>query len=141
MFLKVGVLKNFAIFTEKNLRWSLYLINLQAWSPVIEWFHKVARFIKRSKKSWIEPKYWIWTIIFIHNFHQQKKFWNHLLDFTLWMAGQKSFHHVYLSCPGWKNLHRKAGQKSFRLVFIPSRPSYKQLRTSTPPIAELFFSL
>ena len=51
MFLKVGVLKNFAIFTEKNLRWSLYLINLQAWSPVIEWFHKVARFIKRSKKS------------------------------------------------------------------------------------------
>ena len=30
MFLKIDVLKNFAIFTGKQLRWSLYLIKLQA---------------------------------------------------------------------------------------------------------------
>ena len=27
MFFKIGVLKNFAIFTGKHLRWSLFLIN------------------------------------------------------------------------------------------------------------------
>ena len=30
MFFKIGVLKNFAIFTEKHLRWSLFLRKLQA---------------------------------------------------------------------------------------------------------------
>ena len=30
MFLKIGVLKNFAIFAEKQLCWSLFLITLQA---------------------------------------------------------------------------------------------------------------
>ena len=31
-FLKIGVLKNFAIFTGKHLYWSLFLIKLQAFS-------------------------------------------------------------------------------------------------------------
>ena len=30
MFFKIGVLKNFAIFAEKHLCWSLFLIKLQA---------------------------------------------------------------------------------------------------------------
>ena len=30
MFFKIGVLKNFVIFTEKHLYWSLLLIKLQA---------------------------------------------------------------------------------------------------------------
>ena len=30
---KKGVLKNFSIFTEKNLRWSLFSKELQAWMP------------------------------------------------------------------------------------------------------------
>ena len=30
---KKGVLKNFASFSEKELLWSLFLINLQAWKP------------------------------------------------------------------------------------------------------------
>ena len=34
MFFKIGVLKNFAIFTEKHLRWSLLLIKLKAFRPV-----------------------------------------------------------------------------------------------------------
>ena len=33
MFFKIGVLKNFAIFTEKHLCWSLFLIKLQASRP------------------------------------------------------------------------------------------------------------
>ena len=34
MFLKIGVLKNFAIFTGKYLCWSLFLIKLQAWTAL-----------------------------------------------------------------------------------------------------------
>ena len=33
MFSKTGVLKNFAIFTRKNLCWSLFLIKFQDWRP------------------------------------------------------------------------------------------------------------
>ena len=33
MFLKIGVLKNFANFSGKNLRWSLFLIKLQVLGP------------------------------------------------------------------------------------------------------------
>ena len=34
MFLKVGVLKNFANFTGKQLPWNFFLLNLKALSPV-----------------------------------------------------------------------------------------------------------
>ena len=36
MFFKIGVLKNFAIFTGKHLCWTLFLVfnRLQAWRPV-----------------------------------------------------------------------------------------------------------
>ena len=33
LFLKIGVLKKFAIFTGKNLSWSLFLIKLQTFRP------------------------------------------------------------------------------------------------------------
>ena len=33
MFCKIGVYKNFAIFTEKHMCWSLLLIKLQDWMP------------------------------------------------------------------------------------------------------------
>ena len=33
MYLRIDVLKNFAMFTGKHLRWSLFLINMQAWRP------------------------------------------------------------------------------------------------------------
>ena len=33
MFFKIGVLKNFAIFTKKHLSWSLFLTTLQANVP------------------------------------------------------------------------------------------------------------
>ena len=36
MFLKIGVLKNFVIFTGKHLWWSLFLIKLQAWRPLLK---------------------------------------------------------------------------------------------------------
>ena len=62
---------------------------------------------------------WILKISFFQNFHQQEKFWNHLLDSTLRKAVKKSPYHVYLIRPDWKNLHIKAGQKSSRLVFYP----------------------
>ena len=34
MFIKIGILKNFAILTGKHLSWNLFLIKLQALSPV-----------------------------------------------------------------------------------------------------------
>ena len=33
MFFKIGVLKDFALFTGKKLCWSLFLTNFQAWRP------------------------------------------------------------------------------------------------------------
>ena len=33
MFFEIGVLKNFAVFTGKHQRWSLFLIKLQTWMP------------------------------------------------------------------------------------------------------------
>ena len=33
MYFRIGVLKNFAIFTGKHQCWSLFLINMQAWTP------------------------------------------------------------------------------------------------------------
>ena len=32
-FFKIGVLKNFVIFNEKDLLWSLFLIKLEKWRP------------------------------------------------------------------------------------------------------------
>ena len=34
MFLKIGILKNFTIFTRKHLYWILFLIKLQSWRPI-----------------------------------------------------------------------------------------------------------
>ena len=34
MYFRIGALKDFAMFTEKHLCWSLYLITVQAWMPV-----------------------------------------------------------------------------------------------------------
>ena len=45
VFLKIGVLKNFAIFTGKYLCWSFLLIKLQAFRPVIS-FYKQHFFIE-----------------------------------------------------------------------------------------------
>ena len=33
MFFKIGLLKNFAVFKGKHLRWNLFLIKSQAWRP------------------------------------------------------------------------------------------------------------
>ena len=33
MFFRIGILKNFAMFTGKHFRWSLFLIKLQAFRP------------------------------------------------------------------------------------------------------------
>ena len=33
MYFRIGVLKNFAMFTEKHLRWSFFLINMQVLRP------------------------------------------------------------------------------------------------------------
>ena len=40
MFFKKGVLKNFAVFTEKHLCWSLFLIKLQAF--------RASKFLRRA---------------------------------------------------------------------------------------------
>ena len=45
MFLKIGILKYFANFTRKQLRWNFFLINLKALSP--------ATLLKKSPTQWI----------------------------------------------------------------------------------------
>ena len=50
MFFKISVLTNLANFPEKNLCWSLFLINLQAWRPTIllkRDFNTACNFIKK----------------------------------------------------------------------------------------------
>ena len=44
MFFKTGVLKNFAIFTEKILYWSLFLIKLLDWRPAFLLKKRLPRF-------------------------------------------------------------------------------------------------
>ena len=43
MFSKTGVLKNFAIFTGKNLCWSLFLIKFQDWRPAFLFKQRLQR--------------------------------------------------------------------------------------------------
>ena len=48
MFFETGVLKSFAIFIGKHLRWSLFLIKLQAWRPSI--------LLKKDFQHWHFPE-------------------------------------------------------------------------------------
>ena len=63
MFFKVGVLKSYAIFAGKHLRWSLFLINLQSFGP--------ATLLKRNSDKgaflWILQKF-LRTAYFIDHF-------------------------------------------------------------------------
>ena len=51
MFFKIGLLKNFAIFTGKHLCWSL-LIKLQVWRPAKRLQHRCFR-VNIAKFLWI----------------------------------------------------------------------------------------
>ena len=99
---------------------------------------KVAKLMKWSKKVQLNQNI-EFRRCFIHNFHQQEKFWNHLLNSTLRMARQKSFHHVYLSRPGRENLHIKAGKKSSCLVFYPIPSLIKTAPKKVPKKVCLFY--
>ena len=51
LFFKVGVLKNFAVFTGKHLRWSLFLKMFQAFTfttPTLVIFSKYCEIFKNS---------------------------------------------------------------------------------------------
>ena len=57
IFFKIGLFKNFAIFIEKDFRWTLFLIKLQTW--------RVATWLKRDSHAGILCEYWeICKIIF-----------------------------------------------------------------------------
>ena len=67
MFFKIGVLKNFAIFTGKHLCWSLFLIQLQAQAQACKFIRKrlqhrcfpvnIAKFLKTA--SFTEHLQWL----------------------------------------------------------------------------------
>ena len=58
MFFKIGVLKNCAIFTEKHLCWTLFLIKMQVCRPLLLTFW--AYFFSKRTRDMI----WLTTIIF-----------------------------------------------------------------------------
>ena len=53
MFFEIDVLKNFAIFTGKHLRWSLLLIKLQACNFLVN----IAKFLKSA--FFIKHLWWL----------------------------------------------------------------------------------
>ena len=54
---KKGVLESFANLTEKHLRWSLFLIKLQAWRPILRsiknYFVEHLRWLLLQRSSWM----------------------------------------------------------------------------------------
>ena len=64
MFFEKSSIKNFAIFTRKHLRWSLFLIKLQAFRP--------ATFLKRSSNTCISCGY---CELFKNSFFKQNLRW------------------------------------------------------------------
>ena len=70
MLFKIGALKHFAIFTRKHLRWSLFLIKLQAWR--LQLFYRtplVAASVHKNHKlslqqffSLLSSVTWNWTL-------------------------------------------------------------------------------
>ena len=49
LFKKIGILKNFAIITTKNMCWSLFLVKLQAWKPQHKCFPvKISKFLRTA---------------------------------------------------------------------------------------------
>ena len=56
MFFKIGVLKDFALFTGKKLCWSLFLTNFQAWRP--------ATLLKRDSSIDIFSFFYITPLVF-----------------------------------------------------------------------------
>ena len=81
MFLNIGVLKNFAIFTRKHLCWSLFLIQLQSTSP--------ATILKRNSSIGI----FLWTL---PNF-QEHLFWKTSANGCFWNLMKALFDHEILS--------------------------------------------
>ena len=63
MYFKIGVLKNFAIFTGKHLCWSIFLIKLLAWNS--------ATLFKRDSNT----VFFLWIL---RNFYKQHFFMEHL---------------------------------------------------------------
>ena len=70
MFFKIGVLKNFAIFTRQHLCWNLFLIQLQSSTAV-----NIAKFLRMSILKNIcerlllkfnESAFWSWNIIILN---------------------------------------------------------------------------
>ena len=56
-------------------------------------FHKVDKIYEKKQKIEL-PKYSIWKITFIHNFHQQEKFLESPTLFHAQESGHKSSHRV-----------------------------------------------
>ena len=76
---KVGVLKNFTKFTEKHLCWSLFLIKLQALSPLTV--------LKRDSNTCVSFEFWeickntflkiehlLWLLVYFESLFLKNKF-------------------------------------------------------------------
>ena len=99
MFFKVGVLKSYAIFAGKHLRWSLFLINLQSFGPatllkrnsdkgaflcILQKFLRTAYFIDHFRwlllpfTTTFRNYYWKYRLISVNKDHfivHQKNIW------------------------------------------------------------------
>ena len=63
IFFKIGVLKNFAIFTAKHLFWSLFLMKLPAWSAAVLWKRDSNTSVFLWAASFLEHLRWLLLII------------------------------------------------------------------------------
>ena len=93
---------------KKSSAWRFFWWEIYVRKHLCFWFQKVAKFM-RSKKLELKLNIGFGCVVFFHKFY----LWYSMLR----KAGQKSSHHIYLSHPHSKNLHKKAGQKSSSLIF------------------------
>ena len=67
MLFKIGVLKNFAIFTGKHPCWSLFKIKLQAWKPFLPKHHLFQELIYEIQNNLHQLTTHMLTLIMWHN--------------------------------------------------------------------------
>ena len=108
---------------KKSSTWLLFWQEIYVWKHTCFLFHKVAKFMKRSKTVELNLNIEFRRVV-LFNFQLREKFWNHLLDSTLRQAS--SSRRLYLSCPNWKIYMLRRDKNHPVSLFIPSRLSYKQ---------------
>ena len=87
MFLKIGVLKPFAIFFGKNLCRSLFLIKFQAWSPATQVFSCELREIFENTIFYRKPSVAALYLAIIHSWQLSNSRWSSTIKIHPYISG------------------------------------------------------